>query len=122
MGFLPPLEATAMEWDLHGLHEASACMLLADVLISSVDAKYFRDILVITGKGKTSLVLRGEGPVLQVKVPTFIRDLAGLELSEHVNENGDVNEGAFVITKKALQKWAESDDFDRFRAMMTGKE
>ena len=47
--------------------------------------------------------------------------MAGLELSEHINKKGDVNEGAFVITKEALQKWAKSDDFDRFRAIMTGK-
>ena len=118
MGFLSPLEAESNEWDLHGLREAEACMVLASALILSVDTKTFRKILVITGKGKNS----EEGPVLQVKVPAFIRDVAGLELTEHVNKNGKVNKGCFVITKKALQKWAKSYDYNCFRGLMTGKE
>lgn len=116
-GFLPPLIADAKQWDLHRMREAPACMLLANALLSSVDTKSFRDILVITGKGKNS----EEGPVLQLKVPAFLRDVAGLELSEHV-KRGEVNDGAFVISKKALKKWAKSDDFNRFRDLMTGKE
>ena len=120
-GFLSPLEAESKEWDLHGMSEAEACILLASALLSSVDTKSFRGILVITGKDKKSLELRGEGPVLQLKVPAFLRDAAGLELSEHV-KRGEVNEGAFVITKKALKKWAKSDDYIRFRALMTGEE
>ena len=118
VGMLSSLEADSEEWDLHGLGEAEACMLLADVLLTSVHAASSRKVQIITGKGKNS----PEGPVLQARVPEFLRDVAGLELSEHINENGKVNEGAFIITKKALQKWTKSDDFDRFRARMTGKE
>lgn len=117
-GFLPPLKTDEKEWDLHNMTEAPACMLLADALITFVHAASFMEIQVITGKGKNS----PEGPVLQAKVPAFLRDVAGLELTEHINERGEVNEGRFVITKKALKKWAESDDFNRFWALMTGKE
>ena len=117
LGLILPLEAASEEWDLHLVREAEARMLLADALITSVHAASFREIRIITGKGKNS----SEGPVLQMKVPAYIRDVAGLELTEHINENGDLNEGAFVITKKALQKWAKSDDFGRSRAIMTGK-
>ena len=118
MSFLSALEAESNKWDLHGLSEAEACMLLASALILSVDTKAFRKILVITGKGKNS----EDGPVLQEKVPVFLRDVAGLGLTEFISKNGKVNEGRFVITKKALQKWAKSDDYKHFRGLMTGKE
>ena len=118
VGMLSSLEADSEKWDLHHMREATACTLLADALITFVHAASFRKIQVITGKGNNS----PEGPVLQVKVPAFLRDVAGLELTEHINKNGEVNEGAFFITKNALKKWAKSDDFNRFRALMTGKE
>ena len=118
VGMLSSFEDDSEKWDLHHMREATACMLLANALITSVHAASLRKIQIITGKGKNS----PEGPVLQAKVPAFIRDVAGLELTEHIIEKGEVNEGRFVITKKVLKKWAKSDDFDRFRALMTGKE
>ena len=119
-GLVPTLGTNAKEWDLHEMREAQACMLVADALISSVKSASFRDILLITGRGKQSRSLRNADAVLQVKVPAFLKDLAGLELAEHI-QGGKVNEGAFGITKKALQKWAKSDDFIPFQALMTGK-
>ena len=121
LGFLPSLNAESTEWDLHGMVEASACMLVANALVASVDTVSARDVRLVTGRGKTSLELRGEGPVLQLKVPAFLRDVAGLELSPEV-KHGKLNEGAFILTKMVLKKWAKSDNYNRFRALMTGKE
>ena len=117
-GFFVPLDASAKEWDLHEMIEAQACMLLADALITLVESASFREILIITGRGKQSKSLRNADAVLQVKVPAFLKDLAGLELAEHI-KNGKLNKGAFVIAKKDLQKWAKSDDFANFQAFMT---
>lgn len=118
-GFVVPLDASAKEWDLHNMREAQACMLLADALISSIESASFRDVRVITGRGKKSRSLRNADPVLQVKIPAFLKDLVGVELTEHI-QGGKLNEGAFVITKKALQKWAKSEAFTRFQTLMTG--
>jgi len=118
-GVLSPLKSDAKVWDLHDLQEATACMLLADALLSCVESsKDFKAVRVVTGKGKHST----EDPVLIEKVPAFLRYLADLQLSEHVNERGKVNKGAFVITKKAFEKWAKSEAFTRFHALMTNKE
>ena len=95
-------------------------MLLADALIASVESESFRNILLITGRGKTSRSLRNADPVLQVKIPAFLEELAGLELTEHI-KHGKLNEGAFVITKNALEKWANTEAFTHFQSLMTGK-
>ena len=116
-GFFALLDAKGKEWDLHTMREAEACMLVASALISSVELKSFRDICVITGRGNQSC----EGPVLQANVPAFLKDLARLELSQDTKRlrDGNVNDGAFIITKESLQKWVNSDDFTRFKALMT---
>ena len=105
-----------LEWDLHELIKASACMLLADALLSLVRSisdgtpKSYQDIIVITGKGLNTK--NPNGSVLREKVPAFLNDVAGLNTTA-VKEN----EGIFLITAASLKKWAASGAYEEFKGI-----
>mmetsp|Transcript_22492 Transcript_22492/g.46687 ORF Transcript_22492/g.46687 Transcript_22492/m.46687 type:complete len:165 (-) Transcript_22492:1882-2376(-) len=104
------------KWDLHGLSEATSCMLLADAFLSIIDfsgkheSPSFKDIIVVTGKG---LNTDGpDGPVLRERVPKFLHEVAGL-----VTSPVEGNEGRFIITAESLQRWASSTKYGHFKIL-----
>ena len=104
------------KWDLHDLTEATACMLLSDALLNLVANKdgpepNFHDIIVVTGKG---LNTEGpDGPVLLEKVPAFLNNVAGLEITPV-----EGNEGRFLITAISLEEWVVSGTYDKFQSLI----
>ena len=104
------------KWDLHDLTEATACMLLSDALLNLVANKdgpepNFHDVIVVTGKG---LNTEGpDGPVLLDKVPAFLDNVAGLEITAV-----EGNEGRFLITAISLEEWVVSGTYDKFRSVI----
>jgi len=108
-------EEKSLEWDLHDLQLAVSCMLIADSLLSivrmrTIESSPFQDITVITGKGLGS---GPEGPVLVTGVPRFLSVFSGPQITSI-----EGNEGRFLITKKSLESWSESSEFDRFNDLM----
>jgi len=110
------MENGSPNWDLHGLREAMACMLLADALFSFVRTgngdtpQNFQDVVVVTGKGLNTVDL--SGAVLREKVPAFLNEIAGLETTAI-----DGNEGRFLITAASLGKWVASGAFEEFKGL-----
>ena len=100
-GIYPNFKECCGEWDLcHGLSEASSCMLLADALISTAESLSmfpfgsFGDITIIEGTNK--------GGVLRRKVPSFLINELGLNLSSSHHQD---NAGRIVISFTDLQEW-----------------
>ena len=87
-------------WDLHELTEATACILLADALLSLVALDATKTSLIDTGKGSKDT---STGSALRVKVPAFLNDVAGLETTAI-----EGNDGKFLITAASLEKWVAS--------------
>ena len=81
-------------------------MLLSEALLNLVASSnagptlYFQDITINTGKGQ----------VLRERVPAFLSDIAGLDITAI-----EGNEGRFLIRASSLEKWVESGDYDTFR-------
>ena len=95
-------------WELHALPEAIACMLLSEALLNLVASNagptlYFQDITINTGKGQ----------VLRERVPAFLSDIAGLDITAI-----EGNEGRFLIRASSLEKWVESGAYDTFRYLL----
>ena len=95
-------------------------MLPAD----SLDYSSFKDIIIVTGKGIHTVRSDADAPVLPRRnissSPSCVDDDAGLELSEQV-QGEQMNEGAFVITKKALEQRAKSDKYESFKSLLTNQ-
>ena len=111
-------ESGLPKWDLHLLTEATACMLLADALLSLVRSDgipiSYQDIIVITGKGLGTI--DPCGPVLREKVPSFLNDVAGLETTAI-----EGNEGRFLVTAASLEIWAASGAYEKFKGLFRSR-
>ena len=95
------------KWNLIDLTEAIACMLLSDALLSVTTgnvgpAPTFQDIIVDTGKGQ----------VLREKVPAFLNEVAGLEITAI-----EGNEGRFLMEAASLEKWVASENHKKFQSL-----
>ena len=109
------------KWDLHDLTEATACMLLSDALLCLAESHSdetppnFQDIIVVTGKGLNTE--DPDGPVLREKVPAFLNEIAGLEVTAI-----EGNEGRFLIRAASLEEWVASGAYNKFRSLLDDKQ
>ena len=103
------------KWDLHGFTFSESCMLLSDALLFVAESKLqespsFMNILVVTGKGRRS---SSEGPVLQRKVPQFLKNCSGLDVTSIAG-----NDGRFLLKKESVRDWSRSSRYKKFRHLM----
>ena len=115
-GIYPNFKECCGQWDLcqpqNGLSEATSCMLIADALISTAESLSmfpfgsFGDITIIAGTKR--------GGVLRRKVPSFLTNELGLNLSSsHHQDNAE----RIVISFKDLQDWVCSLEYKVWKSL-----
>ena len=114
-GIYPNFKECCGQWDLcqpHFLSEATSCMLIADALISTAESLSmfpfgsFGDITIIVGTKR--------GGVLRRKVPCFLSNELGLNLSSpHHQDNAE----RIVISFKDLQDWVCSLEYKVWKSL-----
>ena len=101
-------ELQGNKWDLHGLSEATACMLLVHSLVKMENGSGLSDIIVVTGKGLNTE--DPDGPVLRERVPLFVKTVIGIPPTPV-----EGNEGRFIISKDNFEDWRESKVYQEFK-------